>query len=68
MGFSQPLYDLGKQLHSSEPLLALWTASAHVGLAALLKGDADRQSRRFILAHTLKNLADFQARAEPARS
>ncbi|MHB1309702.1 MAG: hypothetical protein ACYC23_21745 [Limisphaerales bacterium] len=68
MGFSQPLYDLGKKLHWSEAMLALAPASAHVGLAALLKGDADRQARRFILAQTLRNLADFQAKAEPARS
>ncbi len=41
--------------------LPLAIAAAHVGLAALLKGEAQRTARRFVLAHTLRSLAEWAA-------
>lgn len=46
-----------------EPMLAIATAAAHVGLAALLKTDAHRAARRFVLAHALVLLAESHANA-----
>lgn len=40
--------------------LPLAIAAAHVGLAALLKSDAQRHARRFVLAHTLRLLAEWR--------
>lgn len=44
-----------------ERALALATASAHLGLAALLRSAEQREQRRFVFAHALRQLARWAA-------
>ncbi|MCX6926200.1 MAG: phosphotransferase [Verrucomicrobia bacterium] len=48
--------------------LPLAIAAAHFGLAALLKGDAQRTAWRFVLAHTLRHLGEWQPAVTHNRS
>lgn len=49
----------GEHDDSLRQRLPLAIAAAHVGLAALLQGDAQQTARRFVLAHTLRHLAQW---------